>query len=94
MLITYETRIKIESLLKEGYSLANIARRLNFSRSTITREIRRGTQDSPKNNLNYLTNLIKSMYRARDASLELKIGVIMQIILLRKFHRNISPRPY
>ncbi|APS41803.1 Mobile element protein [Weissella jogaejeotgali] len=67
MLITYETRIKIELLLKEGYSLANIARRLNFSRSTITREIRRGTQDSPKNNLNYPTNLIKSMYRARDA---------------------------
>ena len=67
MLITYETRIKIELLLKEGYSLANIARRLNFNRSTITREIRRGTQDSPKNNLNYPTNLIKSMYRARDA---------------------------
>ena len=67
MLITYETRIKIELLLKEGYSLAKIARRLNFSRSTITREVRRGTQDSPKSNLNYPTNLIKSMYRARDA---------------------------
>lgn len=67
MLITYETRIKIELLLKEGYSLANIARRLNFSRSTITREVRRGTQDSSKNNRNYPTNLIKSMYRARDA---------------------------
>lgn len=67
MLITYETRIKIELLLKEGYSLANIARRLNLSRSTITREVRRGTQDSSKNNRNYPTNLIKSMYRARDA---------------------------
>ncbi|WP_404975643.1 helix-turn-helix domain-containing protein [Weissella paramesenteroides] len=67
MLITYETRIKIELLLKEGYSLANIARRLSLSRSTITREVRRGTQDSSKNNRNYPTNLIKSMYRARDA---------------------------
>lgn len=43
------------------YSMAAIARRLNFSRSTITREIRRGTQDSPQDNLKYPTNLSSRM---------------------------------
>ena len=65
--IDFEERIKIELLIKERYSLAKIAERLNRSRSTITREIRRGTADSPQDNRNYPTNLIKSMYRARDA---------------------------
>ena len=41
--------------------MAAIARRLNFSRSTITREIRRGTQDSPQDNLKYPTNLSSRM---------------------------------
>ncbi len=46
--ISYEERIKIELLIKEGYSLIRIAERLNRNRSSITREIRRGTADNKK----------------------------------------------
>lgn len=65
--ISYEERIKIELLIQEGYSLIRIAERLNRNRSSITREIRRGTADNKKDNLRYPTKLLKSMYRARDA---------------------------
>lgn len=65
--ISYEERIKIELLIKEGYSLIRIAERLNRNRSSITREIRRGTADNKKDNFRYPTKLLKSMYRARDA---------------------------
>ena len=40
--LTYEDRTKIEELLKEKYSVTNIAEMVDCSRKTIYEEIRRG----------------------------------------------------
>ena len=63
--MTFEDRIKIETLLKEGKSLIYIAKELKRNRSTITREIRRATTDDPNNKTP--TRFLKFLYRARQA---------------------------
>lgn len=62
--LTFEERIKIETLLKEDRTLIYIAQKLGKNRSTITREIRRGTTGNP--NERTPTRFLKFMYTARE----------------------------
>lgn len=62
--LTFEDRIKIETLLKEDRPLAYIAEKLDRSRSTITREIRRGSTGNPEEKTP--TRFLKFMYTARE----------------------------
>ncbi len=48
--LTYKERVKIEIMLKSGYKMAEIARELGRSKSTIKNEILRGTTTQIKQN--------------------------------------------
>ena len=43
--LTLTDRVKLETWIGEGYTLSQIATRLGFARSTITREIQRATKN-------------------------------------------------
>ncbi|CAK1231189.1 IS30 family (Tra8) [Fructobacillus cardui] len=61
--LTLEDRVKLETWIGEGYSLSQIATRLGFARSTITREIQRATKEQ-RMGLWLPANRAKKMYKA------------------------------
>lgn len=54
--LNYESRIKISALLKAGLSKSEIARQLGVHRSTISREIKRGSVTTMNTYLEKITN--------------------------------------
>ncbi|GIC69380.1 IS30 family transposase [Fructobacillus tropaeoli] len=64
--LTLEDRVKLETWIAEGYSLSQIATRLGFARSTITREIQRATKHQ-RMGLRLPANRAKTMYQALSA---------------------------
>ncbi|MCO6183673.1 helix-turn-helix domain-containing protein [Leuconostoc fallax] len=61
-----EDRVKIETWIHEGYSLATIATRLGFSRAAITKEIQRSTRHRTMG-FKRPSRITKTMYQAIEA---------------------------
>ncbi len=64
--LTLTDRVKLETWIGEGYTLSQIATRLGFARSTITREIQRATKNRRFGMLIGACHT-KRMYRALEA---------------------------
>lgn len=64
--LTLTERVKIETLIKEGYKLSTIAKRIGYSRAAISKEIQRSTL---RKAFGYKrpTRITKNMYSARYA---------------------------
>lgn len=68
VLLTFEERVQIETLISQRVPLTEIAKRLKRHRSTITREIRRTTEEATERK--YPIGILKSMYRATGAQMQ------------------------
>ena len=54
--LNFKNRIEIETLLKQGFNQSQIAKHLGVDRSTISREINRGSVTTMNSHLDYSTN--------------------------------------
>nr|WP_238331832.1 helix-turn-helix domain-containing protein [Fructilactobacillus sanfranciscensis] len=77
--LNFEDRVKIETLIKEGYNFSKIATIIKVSRSTITREIQRATGGKGLPN-----RFNKSLYYANQAEQVARKKLIFKKIIWKE----------